>query len=74
MLLRREGGAAKRGGFFFHLASVDAGVEFRDFGGEHIITLPTTEAVRLINHACGRIFDEEMLTLCQRAVNLRQDS
>ena len=73
LLLRTEKGAEKRGGFFFHLAEGDNVISFHDFEGKIIIGLDMAKAVRLMNHVSGRRFDEEMLTLCQRQINLRQD-
>lgn len=74
LLIRTAAGANNRGGFFFHLTLSADDVSFCDFAGDRIILLPLAQAVRLINHASGRAFDEEMLTLCQRSVNLRQDA
>jgi hypothetical protein len=73
ILIRTETGVPKRGGFFFHLTATVHGYRFHDFGGTPIVTQPVQESVRLINHATGRTFDREMLTLCQRVINMRQD-
>ena len=44
-LIRTVVGAEKRGGFFFHLRQADEQLQFYDFGGIHIITLPRERAV-----------------------------
>jgi hypothetical protein len=74
ILIRSEQGAERRGGYFFHVSQESDGIQFADFEGETVVQLPLADAVRLINHASGRAFDEEMLLLCQRTVNLRQDA
>ena len=74
LLLRSGAGANQRGGFFFHMTSSANGVWFHDFSRIQLVSLPLDNAVRLINHAAGREFDEEMLILCQKTINLRQDS
>lgn len=73
LLLRSGAGANQRGGFFFHLSLSENGVSFHDFSGIQLVSLPLAEATKLINHASGRAYDEGMLILCQRTINLRQD-
>lgn len=73
LLLRSSDGASQRGGFFFHISWSENGVSFHDFSGAHLVSLPANGAAKLINHAAGRSYDEEMLILCQRTINLRQD-
>lgn len=74
LLLRSTIGAAGRGGYFFHVARSGENFRFHDFAKTPIIDLPPDQAVRLVNHASGRTYDPEMLTLCQRVINLRQDA
>jgi hypothetical protein len=73
ILLRWENGPAQRGGYFFHLSRRRQLYGFHDFAGKPIIELGEAKAARLINHASGRAFDAEMLDLCQKVINLRQD-
>lgn len=73
ILLRSGNGAPQRGGYFFHLSTDQEEVRFHDFEGKLLIMLSLAEAVRLINHASGRLFDAEMLDRCQREINLRHD-
>jgi hypothetical protein len=74
LLLRTTVGVDGRGGFFFHLSQNGELLKFHDFAGDGIIDLPGDTAAKLINHASGRMFDPEVLTLCQRVINLRQDA
>ncbi len=73
LLLRSDDGANQRGGFFFHISLSENSVSFHDFSGLQLVSLPLAEAAKLINHASGRAYNEDMLTLCQRTINLRQD-
>jgi hypothetical protein len=73
LLLRSGAGANQRGGFFFHISLSENGVSFHDFSGIRLVSLPLSEAVKLINHAAGREYNDDMLILCQRTINLRQD-
>ena len=73
IVLRWTVGPPGRGGYFFHISLAPERVGLHDFEGRIIVTWPMKDAIRLINHASGRAFDAEMLDLCQKEINLRQD-
>ncbi len=74
LCVRTASGHASRGGYFFHIAKAgDDSITFSDVTGASVITLKTETALRLINHASGRVFDAEMLRLCQTTINFKED-
>ena len=75
--VRSKDGHPNRGGHFFHMQREAASrgyIKLKTFDNENIDTFEIEKAVRLINHASGIVFDEEMLALCQNKINFRQDS
>ena len=74
LCVRSASGHASRGGYFFHIAKAgDDSITFSDVNGASVITLDTETALRLINHASGRVFDADILRLCQTKINFKDD-
>jgi hypothetical protein len=73
--VREDAGAEKRGGYFFHLKyhTEEGRVEIFTFERHPVVKLTLSDTVRFINHAAGRKFDEELLSLCQNEINFRAD-
>jgi len=68
-----EKGEEDRGGYFFHFKRIKDGIAFTNFDKSiQFIVKDENQALKLINHASGRKYDEEMWELCQK-VNLRTD-
>ena len=74
LCIRSAAGHTSRGGYFFHISKAgDDSITFSDITGTSVVTLKTETALRLINHASGRLFDAEMLRLCQTTINFKED-
>lgn len=74
LLIRSSNGPANRGGYYFHVCLRNDGrVTLKDFSGVVISEMSIDELTRFINHATGRIFDEEMFQLSVSHINFRQD-
>jgi hypothetical protein len=68
-----EKGEEDRGGYFFHFKKTKEGIVFTSFDRTTEFTLrDENAAIKLINHASGRKYDEEMWALSQK-INLRTD-
>ena len=75
LCVRSQTGHPDRGGYFFHfeINPADNTVILYDITHTKIDTLSLENAVRFLNHASGRKYDEEMLRYCQSYVNFKQD-
>ena len=75
LCVRSQSGPPDRGGYFFHFEINPNGntVNLYDITHTNIDTLSLDTAVRFLNHASGRKYDEEMLRYCQSYVNFKQD-
>jgi hypothetical protein len=71
--LRSATGHQNRGGYFFHFRPHENDFKLLDFVGHEVVRLSPEHLAKFINHASGRVFDEEMLIFSQSVVNLRQD-
>ena len=73
--VRSQSGHTDRGGYYFHFEfnPDENTVNLYDITHTQIDTLPLETAVRFLNHASGRKYDEEMLRYCQSYVNFKQD-
>ena len=75
LCVRSQSGHTDRGGYFFHfeINPDDNTVNLYDITRTKIDTLSLENAIRFLNHASGRKYDEEMLRYCQSYVNFKQD-
>ena len=73
ILIRSAFGHKNRGGYFFHLKRSSEKIKLYDFEKNIISVLSGEEALLLINHCCGRKFDEASFDICQQVLNFRSD-
>lgn len=76
LLIRSEKGDPKRGGFFFNIEKTgDDSFVFMTMENAPVAEAFSCEnSLKLINHVSGRVFCEDMLSLCQSVINIRSDS
>ncbi len=74
LCVRSAQGHASRGGYFF-CVSKEAPTAYRveTVEGDYVASFDPSALLRFINHATGRLFDAEMLEICQNRINFRED-
>ena len=75
LCVRSSQGHPKRGGYFFCISKGESEhlIKLETIEGVFIDTFSIPSLIKFINHASGRLFDEEMLSYCQQTVNFRAD-
>ena len=75
LCIRSKTGHEKRGGYFFCIEKIDNN-HFKLLSIESDIIVENINIdtlIKLINHASGLAFDQEMLHFCQNEINFRTD-
>jgi hypothetical protein len=75
--VRSLNGHPKRGGYFFHIQKIKREYDkaiLKTFDNKTVGTLTLEVITRLINHASGIKFDDEMFIFCQNNINFKQDA
>ena len=73
LCIRSAEGPEARGGYYFSIRRESGQYMLRTFDLDDILLITQTDLLELINHASGRRFSADMLTLAQRVINLRVD-
>lgn len=73
LCMRSEEGHSQRGGYFFCISKNIGRFSLETIEGVFVDSFFIDTLVKFINHASGRLFDNEMLSYCQNTINFRVD-